>query len=344
MGENTGSDRVVLDNYLFDLSPLRGLDVERVLLEGPQGFVRLLPRLAGFIRDRFGVEALYRLEPSYGLCSVSLTALRLLGPRGALVHVGHDFYPYPFCLEACSHRLPPRVVTVPGEYLGGDPAGLAEAVAAQAPPPSSVALGYSAQHRGLAERLVGELEERGIRVEYTGPLLGCFFAPFLRLRGRVSAYVVVAGGMFHALGLGLALGGEGRILRADPYRGRVDDVGDVVARTLAKRLWAMKRFQGAQRVAVIQGMLPGQNRPGIVAALARLLRRRGIGYDVVLAERLSREMLDNLDPGTYDAYVVTSCPRLAVDDLGDYWKPVLAPGEAYAALRWPSLERYIFPW
>lgn len=338
------NSKVAIDNYLFDLSPLEELQTRRVILEAPQGFVRILPRLARYIRKRFGVEALYRLEPSYGLCSLSISLAKQYGEGTVLVHVGHDFYPYPLCgPEGCTYRLPPNIVTVPGEYLGGNPALLAEKALEKAPG-DNVAIGYSAQHRMLAKSLETELERRGIRVDYTGPILGCYFAPFTRLQGRVDSYIVVAGGLFHALGLGLALGGEARVLRLDPYRESCDDVSEKIRRVLASRLWAMKRFQEARRVGIIVGLLPGQHRPGIVRALESMLRRRGIEYDLILAERLGRELLDNLDPHSYDAYIVTSCPRLAVDDLGDYWKPVLAPGEAAAALQQRSISRYIFPW
>ena len=338
------SNKVAIDNYLFDLSPLEGLRARRVVLEAPQGFVRILPRLARFINKRFGAETLYRLEPSYGLCSLSLGLATGYGEGTVLVHIGHDFYPYPLCgLRSCRYKLPSNIVTIPGEYLGGNPAILADK-AIEKNPGDRVAIGYSAQHRTLAQNLKTELERRGIRVAYIGPILGCYFAPFTRLQGRVESYIVVAGGLFHALGLGLALGGEARVLRLDPYRESCDDVSEKIRRVLASRLWAMKRFQEARRVGIIVGLLPGQHRPGIVRALESMLRRRGVEYDLILAERLNREMLDNLDPHSYDAYIVTSCPRLAVDDLGDYWKPVLAPGEAAAALQQRSISRYIFPW
>ncbi len=336
---------VEADGYRFDFSFLEGVDARRIVLEAPQGFVRLLPRLVERLRRRFGVEVVYRLEPSYGLCSVSLAALEALGPGTVLVHLGHDFYPYPLCWRGrCRHGLPSGVYVVVGEYLGGDAEALAEAAVEALGRGASVALGYSVQHRGLARRLVGELERRGVRVVYSGPVLGCYYARLLRLRGRVGAFLVLAGGVFHSLGLGLALGGGERVLRLDPYTGRAEDIGGVVARVLAKRYWAMTRLMEARSVAVIAGLLPGQNRPGIVEALTRLLEKRGMEYDIVYAERLTRELLDNLNPGSYDAYIVTSCPRLAIDDLGDYWKPVLTPGEALVVLREGRPTRYIFPW
>jgi len=331
--------QLVVDDYLFDFSVLAKLRPRSVVLEAPQGFVRLLPRIARFLADRLGVDVTYKLEPAYGLCSVSLNVLSE-NREVVLVHLGHDFYPYPYCsLGGCQYRLPDRVVVVPGLYLGGDVEDLVKQV--QGLNVKRVAIGFSTQHRRLAQQLAEKLRTEGFTVPYTGPLLGCYFAPYQRLRGQVDAFLVVAGGRFHALGLALGLSVEEHVYRVDPYRTVVEPIDDEAARVLAKRLWAMQQFREATRVAVIAGRFPGQHRPGIVAAMKKLLESHGKSYDVILAGHLTRELIDNLDPGSYDAYIVTSCPRLAVDDLGDYWKPVLAPGEAAAALRG---GRYIFPW
>jgi len=337
--QGSKSLELVVDNYLFDFSRLRETRFKRLVLEAPQGFVRLLPRIASFLREKLpGAKIVYRLEPAYGLCSISLSLAQ--GDTG-VVHVGHDYYPYPFCgLDGCSYRLPDNVLVVPGLYLGGDVEKLSQRVSSLGV--GRVAIGYSAQHSRLAASLAGRLQELGVEVVYVGPLLGCYFAPYLRLRGSVDAYLVVAGGTFHALGLGLSLGSGESVYRVDPYSDSVEAVEGTVRRFLAKRFWAMRAFVGARRVGIVVGLLPGQHRPGLVNALTALLKRHGIEYDLILVEHLSRELLDNLGPNEYDAYVVTSCPRLAVDDLGDYWKPVLAPGEAVAALR--GGRDYIFPW
>jgi Diphthamide synthase subunit DPH2 len=51
----------------------------------------------------------------------------------------------------------------------------------------------------------------------------------------------------------------------------------------------------------------------------------------------------DVDSEWFEAFVVTSCPRLPVDDLYEYEKPVLTPGEAFMALQ-GRLEPYMFPW
>ena len=332
VSSHTVCGELVLDGYRFSLAQLKGLggrSRSSILLEAPQGLVRLLPRLAEAVAECTGLPVYVRLEPSYGLCSLSLDVASRL--NALLVHVGHTFYPYPFCSgQGCVYGVPSNVVLLPAEYTGGDARQLADSIKDLGL--GRVVLGFTAQHKGLVHELRNELGSRGVTVVGVEPVLGCYFENLRRYRGRVDGFLVVAGGLFHGLGIGLAFSGEERVIVADPYTGRVRDIGDAIRSTLMKRFWAMKQFMDARSIGIIVGGLPGQLRPGLVSALEKLALKRGLRVALLYAERLTREYLDNLDPGIFDAYVVTSCPRLAVEDLGDYWKPVLSPGEARIVL------------
>ena len=344
MSPHTLCGDLVLDGYRFNLAQLKALGGggwSSILLEAPQGLVRLLPRLAETVSECTGLPVHVRLEPSYGLCSLSLDAASRL--NALLVHVGHTFYPYPFCgARGCMYGVPGNVVVLPAEYTGGDARQLADGVEDLGL--GRVVLGFTAQHRRLVDELRSELVSRGVAVAGVEPVLGCYFENLRRYRGSVDGFLVVAGGVFHGLGVGLAFSGEERVIVADPYTGSVKDIGDVIRSTLMKRFWVMRRFMDSRSLGIIVGGLPGQHRPGLVSALEKLALRRGLRVGLLYAERLTKEYLDNLDPGSFDAYVVTSCPRLAVEDLGDYWKPVLAPGEARIVLLHGRPTGYSFPW
>ena len=342
--------RFTLNNYLFDLSTLpehvARLGARRILLEAPQGMVQILPQLSRKIRRCVGVDGLdvaVRLEPSYGLCSLSIDLVEK-GFFDLIIHIGHDFYPYPFCNPSCTsvgRLLGGKVVVVAGEYVVDERVleALEERVY-RIVRGRSVGIGYSAQHRILASRLAERLKARGVEVAGVKPVLGCYTAGLEKL--NTDYYLVVAGGVFHALGVALALNDGGRVLRVDPYEVRVESINELYRRIISKRYWVIMQIRRARRLGVIAGLLPGQYRPGIISALGKLLQRHGVDYDVLYVERLTREYLDNLSPREYDGYIVTSCPRLAIEDLGDYWKPVATPGEAIVAFR--GLNRYIFPW
>ncbi|KSW11729.1 hypothetical protein CF15_02625 [Pyrodictium occultum] len=342
----------VIDGYMFDFNHVaEAVNTRRselLILEAPQGMVRLLERLAGFLEACLGVRVAVRLEPSFGACSASLDALDMFGGRAILVHIGHGEYVYPLCWRgSCSQGLPGGVYLVEAEYLGGDPEALSSKLleALERHGWSRVAVGYSVQHRRLAAMIAGKLSSSGVVVRAASSVLGCYYYNLTKLRGAVDAYLVVAGGYFHALGLGLALGGSKPVLRVDPYTSSVDDIGGLVSKTLARRYWLMQQASRASSLGIIVGLLPGQYRPWIADYLSRLAEKRGIRHRVILARYLSREYLDNLSPGDYDAFVVTSCPRLAIEDLGDYYKPVLTPAEARIVLSGGiTSQDYTFPW
>ena len=294
------------------------------------------------------IELYIRLEPAYGLCSISLDYLQS-GFADFIIHLGHDFYPYPLCTGKGCTRVEKlvgqgRIIVSAGEYIGYSDSLLVKISGKLKDVLSSgsrLAIGYAVQHRLFSKRLAESLEAYGFDVVGVEPVLGCYYSKLTGL--RADYYVVAAGGYFHALGAALALNSGEKVLRVDPYTGSVEHIGKEYRKVIAKRYWLLAEARKAQRFGVIVGSLPGQYRPGIVSTVISLLRRHGKEFDVMYVERLSREYLDNINPRDYDAFVITSCPRLAIDDLGDYWKPILTPGELLMLLR-GHFDRYIFPW
>jgi 2-(3-amino-3-carboxypropyl)histidine synthase len=87
----------------------------------------------------------------------------------------------------------------------------------------------------------------------------------------------------------------------------------------------------------------GQFRPAIVEKLKREIEKRGDEYFVARSAYVTKETLGNIDNRRIDAFIVTSCPRLPIDDFNDFYKPVLTPGEAFMIFNNVS-QRYIYPW
>lgn len=346
------------DSYRFDFSTLLGLldkggrsrRVE-LYIEAPQGFVRLLRRISDFLSECLaskGYEATVhiKLEPVFGACALSIDELKYIDKNALLVHLGHDPYIYPICTGVtCYHGSLPNVVFVPGEYMGGSVEEIVENIRELLGTSKRLAIGYSVQHRMLSYSVAEALSRNGYDIKLIAPVLGCYYYNLVKYRDVVDAFIVIAGGYFHSLGLGLALGGEKTVLRADPYSNKVENIGDKVLHVLSKRYWTLSLLSSAKSLGIIIGLLPGQYRPWIASFIEALARRRGIKTYKLYARYLSREVLDNLSPSDYDAFVVTSCPRLAIDDLGDYWKPVLTPAEARLWLT-DALGKYsyTFPW
>ena len=114
-------------------------------------------------------------------------------------------------------------------------------------------------------------------------------------------------------------------------------------RTLRIRYKKMLDAMDARRWGVVVGEEPGQYRPWLINKITGLLRKRGLEYMIIMGRKTDREFISNNDSEWFQAFVITSCPRIPIDDLQDYHKPVLTPGEALMVLQ-GNIGRYRFPW
>ncbi len=312
------------------LERLASAGASRVLLQLPEGLKRYYPAVADYIGARTGVEVRLDAGPVYGSC---LAAHERPGGYDLVVHVGHD--PYPLYAPRGA-----KVVYLDLEYVGVDPEEFSGRVEEylRVAGTRRVAIVTTNQHKRLSGFLRERLETGGFGVAF-GPavVFGCYVPPELATAGA-EAVVVVAGGLFHAIGVGMLVG-RTLVVRADPYTRTVGDASREVSRFVAVRLRRMLDALSARSWGIIVGTA-GQYRPSVVERLVRVLRERGHRYYLYDAPLLDVEVLRNADSPEVEAYVVTSCPRVAVDDLSEFEKPVLTPSEALVVLERGSVDEY----
>lgn len=322
---------LLLGDYELDLGSIQrelsSRKVRKVLIQLPEGLKRYYPKLAEYLRERFQVEVYLDAGPTYGSC---LLDSGRVGEYDLVLHVGHD--PYPLA------TYPTKILFLDLEYTSTNLGKLLENAekALRGVGVGRLAIVTTNQHKKLSKLIKEGLEERGFTVE-VGPLLvlGCYIPGGLE---EVDAVLVVSGGRFHSLGVGLAVGRD-RVFRVDPYTGVVEDVAGEVYKLLKVRLEKMRRAVDARSWGLVVGVA-GQYRPALIAALKELLERRGLSYYIYVAPVLNIEVLRNIDSPGIEAYVVTSCPRIAIDDLHYFEKPVLTPSEAMVVLREGALTSY----
>jgi len=174
------------------------------------------------------------------------------------------------------------------------------------------------------------------------PVIGCFYSNVLVYDREVDAHLVVVGGVFHPLGL--ALSSTKPVIGVDPYMNRVWSVSEEAVKVLKRRFYEIYRARNAGgKLGLIIGARFSQYRPKLVEYLERLAVDSGYRVYRVTAGYLDVNRLVAIDDALkLDLYVVTSCPRLPIDDLNEFYKPVLTPGEFIAMVR--GLDRYIYPW
>lgn len=329
-----------IEGYIFDFRNIcRSLKGKCVLLEAPQGWTRLLDRIAQWLKVKCGIGACYlRLDPAFGGCDIGYAYAKRVGAE-TIIHIGHTVYPL----------CPPSVFEediavhyVPGYYVENIEAHVNEIIRC-IDGSKRVAIAYVVQHKHLVDMLAQML---GSRLVVAEQILGCWYGKLPQIYTRIDKLIVVGGGLFHALGLCLAIGDCSKVLVFDPFDDKRHCVGvcDHYQKMLMKRLWLLEelRSRGLKRVAILTGLKTCQFRQAIIESVKRILELHKVDYDLYASIEVSREKILNIEPWKYDAIVVTSCPRLAIDDYGDMEPPLLTPGELKYVLG--LVKRYVFPW
>ena len=321
--------------YDFEINALinflKSKNINSILIQLPDGLKHYFPYIFSKLKKNIPELRIYLSgHPTYGPCIIDEESAKELGVD-LIIHFGHLKYPYYtpkystiFIPAKSKLKINHQVLLKLKEVL-------------EANNYRSIVLCSSAQHINVLHPLASELRSMGFTVNIAEqPILGCYYNPALLY--EADAYIVVAGGIFHAIGMWLA--SQKPTIRIDPYEFKVEDISFTAINILKKRLWKIYLARDGHRWAIIDGM-KGQSRTNIVEKLTKLLTRKGIEYIIVKADKIDIELLRNL--GTeIDVYVITACPRIAIDDLNDFEKPVLTPGEAYYSL---GIEkRYVFPW
>lgn len=310
----------------------------KILVQVPEGLKPYAPEIA----ERISVlvpdaEVVIDLNPIYGSCMIMPEYIR---DYEVIVHLGHD--PYPLW------RSPRNIVYVGlrSKVRASEEVVRELGSVVRSEYGTRVALYTTHQHFHDVERVASLLMDEGVTVVNdlkSSVITGCWFSDLDRAVSEgVNALIVYAGGRFHALGMGLRVGGKVPILRIDPYRNTIEDFTAEVLKVLRLRYGKIRIALDAETFMIIDGV-SGQHRPNLVALVTKSFKKIGASVFTGRAFILNIETLRNLDSSRIGAYIITSCPRLAIEDLASFHKPVLTPGEALMVAK-RSLGRYVFPW
>ncbi len=331
------------DFYYVPVDDLRKVIKERrpskVLIQLPEGLKRLSWEVEELIKQysrELGSELIVDIDgsPLFGSCMINLDVIK---DYDLVIHMGHDPYPYtPRFSNVVYIELLSKLV-LSKDLIDGIHSLLSELSV------RNIALLTTQQHKNLLKTLRKVLSnDFNVLIPKNPVVTGCLIPREGKdLPNGVEAYLVIAGGSFHALGVGLSLRALKPVVRIDPYSAVVNEVSNEVRKLLMKREWRVHEACSASTWLVVSG-ISGQYRPYILKKLFKLLNERRLRYSHVRMPYLTINELRNVDSDYYDAIVITSCPRIPIDDISKYPKPVLTPGEAFKALG--AINEYVYPW
>jgi len=304
---------------------IRSNGFKRVLIQLPEGLMRCFETIVSSINEAVDVDVVVSANPSYGPCLVDEISVQQMG-LDAVIHFGHLQYPY--------YRPSVPTLFIPAEWAAMDLSWLEKELSRVTADRNAVVVTVS-QHLSSVKTVCKRLG-----IEFGGIMLGCYLPKEVTSRKRL---VVVAGGDFHCISAYLhTVGKDVDIVCIDPYAKIVRCGEEIGGKVLRVRMWKVSECLGARKWLVVNGFL-GQNRQRIVDEIVRKLLSKNIVARKVSALRIDEEYLRNLGAETFDCIVIVACPRIAIDDLQNFEKPVLTPGEAMMVLS-GSTERYVYPW
>ncbi len=305
-----------------------------LILQVPAGLVRNAHDLAARQREATGARVVVAARPCFG--AGDFPSRDEAAGADAEVLLGHAPIPN------VPRPLPAFFVEM--RSAGGDPEALAETVV-RAGLPSRLGLVASIQHLDLVGPLTQALARRGRTLEtgtgdrrlaYPAQALGCNYTSASAIAERVDAFVFLGTGRFHPIGLAFVV--DRPVYSLDPLQNTLDpplDRGALVRR----RQLLVARCRDARRWGVIVSTFAGQDRRPMASALVARARARGLEAEVFATTRLDPGDLEGRD---VDAFVNTSCPRIALDDAELYARPMLTPPEFLMAIGELPLEPYRF--
>jgi 2-(3-amino-3-carboxypropyl)histidine synthase len=295
-----------------------------VVIQAPDGLKAGLKGLYDALAAA-GAAPVISADPCYGGCDLALPEASLLS-ADIVVHIGHEEF------DDAQGRVP--VLYVEARHMP-DLGELAAKAASYLKERGvrRVGLLTNVQHRARLGELRRALEGEGLEVfveEATGGLvLGCRVEAARSLEGAVDAFLYLGGGDFHALGAAMAV--EKEVYIADPYSGEVRGIGELKKRTLAKRWWAIAEATEAKKFGVFMVAKSGQFQKAAAERIRKELEAKGREAYMLIADEINWERLAPF--GFIEAFIITGCPRIALDNRDGFKRPLLNEEDAVELIK-----------
>lgn len=320
-------------NYEFRLpeviEKIKEMNAKVVGIQFPEGLKIHATGVAEKIENETGATVLISGDPCYGACDVSDTHMEDI--VDLIVHFGHIEFPIKYkvpvlFIEAYSKIDVLKAVTESLKELKDY---------------KKIGLVTTIQHLNVLDDIKEILVENGKEImtkegagTREGQVLGCNFSAIKDI--DADAFLFVGSGNFHSLGIKLFT--EKPVFIADPYMNEIRNIDEFTDRILRIRFAKITKAKEAQKFGIIVSSKKGQFRLDLAKNLKQLLNKEDKEAFIIMLDNISPDLLlPYMDLG---AFVVTACPRVAIDDANMYKKPLLTPKELEIVLDIRKWEDY----
>ena len=312
------------------IKKIKELDAEKVGLQFPEGLKVHATKIARQIEKETGALVIISADPCYGACDVA--DVDMINSVDVLVHFGHRPLPLDYDLPIIFVDARSNMDVL--ESVKNSIDMLIDY--------KRIGLVTTVQHLHLLEDVSDFLEKNGKEIlmeegagTIKGHVLGCNFSAIKNL--DADAFLYVGSGNFHALGIKLFT--DKPVIIADPYLGEARKIEEFADRILRIRSARVAKAMDAKKFGIIVSSKKGQGRLELAKTIKSMLEDSGREGFILLLDDVSPNIL--LPFMDIDAFVMTACPRIAIDDSIMYKKPVLTPQELEIAIgkrKWEDYE------
>ncbi|MGZ7046668.1 MAG: diphthamide biosynthesis enzyme Dph2 [Methanobacterium sp.] len=320
-------------NYEFKLDEviekIKEMNAQIVGIQFPEGLKIHATWIAEKIENETDAMVLISGDPCYGACDVSDTHME--GIVDLIIHFGHVEFPI-------DYKVPVLFIEA---YSKIDVMNAVEKSLKELENYHKIGLVTTIQHLNvlldIKELLVRNgkdvLTGKGVGTR-EGQILGCNFGAVKDI--DAEAFLYVGSGNFHALGIKLFT--EKPVFIADPYINEVRTVDQFADRILRIRFAKITKAKEAKKFGIIVSTKKGQFRLDLAKKIKDLINKDGKEAFILMLDNISPDLL--LPYMDLDAFVITACPRVAIDDANMYKKPLLTPKELEIVLGIRKWEDY----
>ncbi len=304
-------------------------NVETVGLQFPEGLKMQAVKIAGMIESQTDATVIISGDPCYGACDVS--DYKMKDSVDLIVHYGHTPLPLKYqvptiFIEAYANIDIKKSLNKCLEDLKGF---------------SRIGLVTTTQHLHLLNEIKDYLEDNGKEVilgssksTRKGQVLGCNFSSIKNL--DVEIFLFIGSGNFHPLGINLFTNTP--VLALDPYNNELRRMDEYADRILRIRFARITKAKSAEKWGILVSSKEGQYRMKLAKEIKKILEEKGMEAYIILVDNVNPDVL--LPYLELDAFVVSACPRIAIDDSQMYKKPLLTPQELEIVLNKREWENY----
>ncbi|MHA1541532.1 MAG: diphthamide biosynthesis enzyme Dph2 [Candidatus Hodarchaeales archaeon] len=260
-------------------------------------------------------------DPSFGVCDLAVDLAEKMN-CDMLVHFGHSDFGFQHRVKEARNRSI-EVMLVPAYFNPLTPLNFSSIKSKLDNLDwKTVQLSATVQHLRSLEKLQSFLEEEGFNtiINNTGQILGCNINNLKVHSESTDGLVSLYAGFFHTHGI--MLNSDKILLQFDPYSEEMI-LHDISERNhiLQQRFTLLEKAKKASRWGIIGSSKLGQYNSRMIVRMEELLKKDDKIPTIVVAENINPQNMANFH--WIDAWVVTACPRIAIDDKIRYSSPVI---------------------